>query len=106
MGRNGAVLPQLALDGVPAPPESIEPPCSSPWWAQICRACFWDANTERAIGFGGVGPIPWSKIRAWGESRRLRRDHLLVLEHIVRRMDGAYLDHQRAIAKAEARGKE
>lgn len=101
MARDGAVLRQLAMAGEPPPDWSIPPPTTFPLWAQLARACFWDVHTERSVGFGSVCPVPWSKIREWGTSRGLRSRDLLTLEHVVRQMDNAYLDHLRAEQRRE-----
>lgn len=81
-------------------PEARPVPIRFPLWGQMAFACFWDTSTERQLGFG-VGPIPWSKIRLWGESRGLGHQHLVTLEHVVRQMDSEYLriEHERAEAE-------
>lgn len=108
MARDGAVLPMLAADGKPAPEWSIAPKMRAPLWVQLAIAAFWDLSTERAIGFGGVGPIPWSRIVERGSMARpvgagLRGDQLATFVAAVRACDATYLEHQRKIAADAAK---
>jgi hypothetical protein len=61
----------------------------------FCIGAFWDLSTNRAIGFGALGPIPEWTIENYAERRGLRgraaRDAFLM---IIRRMDGAWLSWQ------------
>lgn len=108
MARDGAVLPMLAADGKPAPEWSIAPRLSVPTWATLVIAAFWDLSTERALGFGGVGPIPWSRIVERGSLPRplgagLSGDDLATFVAAVRACDGAYLRHEKQTADLEAK---
>jgi hypothetical protein len=70
----------------------------------FCVGAFWDLSTNRAIGFGSVGPIPEWTIEGYAERRGLRsrssRDAFLM---IIRRMDGAWLRWQHDEREADAR---
>lgn len=104
MSRNGAPRDQMPPEAwavVEAQtPEAREPPITRPLWTQIAFACFWDCSTERAIGFGGVGPIPYRAIVTWAD-RNVPRQHHRTLIDVVRRMDAKYLQIEAARAEAE-----
>ncbi len=56
---------------------------------------FWDLSTCRPSGFG-ASPIPWNHIRDYAEFAGLDRVNALAFSLIIRKMDGAYLDHAKA----------
>lgn len=82
-------------------PEAVVPAVRFPVWGQLCFACFWDCSTERALGFGGVGPIPFTRILEWGKWKRLDGTDLRTLVEVVRLMDAKYLEIEAARAKAK-----
>lgn len=66
---------------------------------------FWDLSTERQIGFA-LGPIPGSKLDAYGHSRGLDSDNMDLFRAVTRMLDDAYLkwaQEQQAKAR-ETRG--
>lgn len=52
---------------------------------------FFDLTSTRAIGFGGLGPIPWTAISAYATRHGVGQDQFEFLVHHVRKMDEAYL---------------
>jgi hypothetical protein len=50
-----------------------------------------------------IGPIPWHRIRQYGETRGLDEDMLRVFEHVIRLLDEAYLEQQREEQKQRSR---
>lgn len=81
-------------------PEARDVPLHHPAWWATAWGCFRACSTERSLGFG-VGPIPWSRIRQWGESRGLTGSTLRTLEHVVQAMDNKYLELEATRAEAE-----
>lgn len=108
MAEEGSILPAMRADGLPPPDWATPPTLRAPLWVQLVIAAFWDLSTERAIGFGGVGPIPWSRIVERGSMARpvgagLRGDDLGTFVASVRACDAAYLAHvQKQQRSAEA----
>ena len=51
-------------------------------------------SSERAIGFGGVGPIPWSAVNDYAKRYRLTLDEFELLLFYVEKMDAAFIDWQ------------
>lgn len=55
---------------------------------------FWELSTERQFGHV-IGPIPHSKIVAYGYRARLSEGMLRVFEHVIRELDEHWLMWQR-----------
>ena len=64
----------------------------------LCLHAWRDLSTERAIGPGGVGPIPESKCREWARWHGLDRESAFVLWAVICRLDRdrAEREHSRA----------
>lgn len=76
-----------------------------PQWAAICMVAFHDLATCRSVGFD-IGPIPWTAITAWAAEHGLRGETRRVFVTVIRRMDAAWLESERARLAAEAKNKE
>jgi hypothetical protein len=94
MGRDGAVLPQLLAAGEPPPDWSIEPPRGR--WDDFYRAAFYDLETERPNNGWSIGPIPHSRILAYGQHAGLVGPTLDAFVYVIRQMDAAHLAWMRA----------
>lgn len=75
-----------------------------PQWAAICMVAFHDLATCRSVGFD-IGPIPWTAINAWAAEHRLGGETRRVFVTVIRRMDAAWLDSERARLEAERKNK-
>lgn len=77
-----------------------ERPELSPFLASTYEA-FWELSSCRSSGMG-VGPIPWTAIDAFCQSRAITdQDELRSFTQLIRAMDGAYIGYV-----TEAREKE
>lgn len=88
--------------GQPLPDWAQSPPEIAPgedWYLQA----FWDLGTERQLGYGSLGPIPWSRIVAYGERAGLSSGTVDVLVEVVQALDGAYLRWRADEAETERR---
>ncbi len=64
MGPNAArVARAFAARGQPIPADAIEPDLDPD--ARLAWRAFHDLAADRAVGFGGVAPLPWTAIDAW-----------------------------------------
>lgn len=65
---------------------------------------FWDAfgvlSTERQIGQGVMGPIPWSKIMQYADRYELDFDQAERMVAYIRAMDKVYAEHFQSRMKA------
>lgn len=74
--------------GKPPPQWYLEEPDLLPGDEFYVKA-FWDLSTERYFGWA-VGPIPWSRIVAYGERCNLDDGMISVFVYVIRSMDEAY----------------
>ena len=85
-------LSDVAREDGKAPPALVEKP-SIPAHLQFAWSAFWALANDRQIGFGVLGPIPFSAIdrysRRYGVASVDEFDRLAML---VRAMDGAWLE--------------
>lgn len=62
-------------------------------------AFYWGAFLElsscRPLGFGAVGPIPWTAIRAFAHDRELDDEDADYFVAMIRALDGVYLTHMK-----------
>lgn len=65
---------------------------------------FWDLSSSRAIGLGGVGPIPFVAVDAWAERFGVRGDEFLMLKHLVFELDREYMAIEAERRKRETHG--
>ena len=63
---------------------------------------FDELGTDRQIGFGGAGPIPYSSIRAWMEEHGMTTAERWTFRRVVRSLDAVYLSHQAERSKAKS----
>lgn len=70
-------------------------------------SAFHQLSTERQIG-DVPGSIPWSKIVQYSDRRGLEPDVSVLLEHVIMRMDSAYIqwfvDKQKKLKKGTKSG--
>lgn len=88
--------------GQPLPSWAQDPPALAPGEDWYLRA-FWALGTERQLGYGSLGPIPWSRIVAYGERSGLSPGMVDVVVEVVQAMDGAYLKWRQDESEAEQR---
>ena len=53
---------------------------------------FHELTTERDLGFG-VGPIPWQRIREYGDREGLDESEFETFREVIRALDTEYLKH-------------
>lgn len=53
---------------------------------------FMDLSSCRQLGMGGVGPIPWTAMKAYADDFGLDEDAREELYYLMKRMDAAYID--------------
>jgi len=53
---------------------------------------FWKLSTCRALGFGSVGPIPWTAVVEFADRKCLERDVAELFEDVIGRLDNDYRD--------------
>ena len=51
-------------------------------------------STDRQLGMGGAGPVPWSSVRAWVEDAGLDAGEAMLFRGVVRRLDSEYFEFQ------------
>ena len=51
---------------------------------------FWDLNTCRNVGMG-IGPIPWTAIKQYSDSKQLDLENEDCFIYVMRQMDDAYV---------------
>lgn len=66
-----------------------------PMWLHDTWAAFWKVGSCRQVGMG-TGPIPWTAINDYAIRYRINGEDFEDFEHIIREMDGCYLEKQRA----------
>jgi hypothetical protein len=93
MGRDGAVLDQLRGAGEPLPEWAIEPPRGR--FDDFYLSSYYDLETERPTGWS-IGPIPHSRILAYGQHSGLAGTVLDAFVYVIRQMDAAHLAWMRA----------
>jgi hypothetical protein len=76
----------------PIPPQIANAPRLRPGLELFYHA-FEDLNSERQIGFGSIGRIPWSAIEAWADRHELPDDLREELHFVLRKMDKVFVDH-------------
>lgn len=54
---------------------------------------FWLLSTERQLGFGAIGPIPWSSVMAWARHHGMSAAEADVAQHLISCMDHEFLRH-------------
>ena len=65
---------------------------------------FWELSTERAYGHV-IGPIPNSKVAAYGYRKGLNSAMVEVLEVVIRELDERWLEWQREANKPDVPAK-
>jgi len=58
---------------------------------QFYMEAFWELSTTRALGQGGIGPIPWNFVIDYGFYKQLDADNIELLAITIRLMDEAYM---------------
>lgn len=76
----------------PIPPQIKNAPRLRPG-LELFYSAFWDMNSERQIGFGAVGRIPWSSIEAWADRHDLTWNQREELHFVLGKMDREFIDH-------------
>lgn len=76
----------------PLPPQIVNAPRLRAG-LEMFYSAFWDLSSDRALGFGSVGRIPWSSIEAWADRHELSWDQREELHFVIRKMDRIYIDH-------------
>ncbi len=61
---------------------------------------FWDLSTCRSFGMG-IGPIPWTAIKLYSESKQLDLENEECFIYVIRQMDESYIDR---VSKKEKTG--
>ena len=86
-------------------PDSCVPPDLDEYLERILDA-FWELSTCRSLGFGAIGPIPWSAVREYAVHLGIADDELLAgdLLALVHELDDEFLTLQAQQAEAQ-RGK-
>lgn len=79
----------------------FEPPPLSVEHAWILEG-YDEVGTDRQIGFGGAGPVPFSSIRTWIADEKLTPSEADLFRHVVRRLDAVYFEYQ--AERAERKG--
>ena len=60
-------------------------------WDIFYHNAFWRLSTERSVGFA-MGPIPHSKVLAYGYDAGLSSGTMVLFEAVIRHMDSAYVE--------------
>ena len=86
--------------GLPVP-ESCLPPDLEPHLEEYVDH-FWTLSTDRYLGFGAMGPIPWRAIDKYAERTGLLDDEVAYDDFVaaISAMDEEYLTVQREQAEA------
>ena len=61
-------------------------------------------STDRQIGMGSPGPVPFSSIVRWAEIEGLNRDEFFIFKRLIGDLDREYADHYAEQAKARRNG--
>lgn len=69
------IADQAQKRGLPIP-ESALPPDLDPYLAEYVSH-FWELSTDRALGYAGVGPIPWRALDQYAERLGITDDDVL-----------------------------
>jgi hypothetical protein len=56
---------------------------------------FYDLSSDRALGFGSMGQIPWSSIDRWCVRHDVWGEQRSRLIELIKRLDLAYMQYQR-----------
>jgi len=79
--RNNKPLPSWATDE----PENSR---GDNFWMQA----FFRLHSDRSVGMGAVGPIPWTAIHAYGSMIGLDRGMIEVFTVVIQRLDSRFLE--------------
>jgi hypothetical protein len=91
MSRDGWSIKQRKAQRMPLPDWYLNPPEPVPFEGFFLDA-FDCLSTERPLAPGGfMGPIPWSKIAQYADSKGLDQHTLPVFQYLIRAMDEGYL---------------
>lgn len=61
---------------------------------EFYHIAFWELNTERQLGMGGVGPIPRSKIVQYANDYNFSYKDREDLVYVIRHVDTEYVNHK------------
>lgn len=104
MGAQSNNIARAAQEqGVPIP--DLEPPVDLTPRNTAFYTAFWELSTERYIGFGLVGPIPWSAKDRYAERYGFLDDeiHYDDFMHVMSAMDEAFIEHQKKRADEQTK---
>jgi hypothetical protein len=86
-------------------PDSVLPPDLEPHLQEYVDH-FWVLSTDRELGFGAIGPIPWRAVDKYAERLGLVDDQVAYEDFVaaISAMDDEYLTVQRELLEAKTRG--
>jgi hypothetical protein len=58
-------------------------------------SAFWELSSTRALGFSGVGPLPWNHVRDYAVQKGMDDGMISMFQELLRAMDNAYLEWNR-----------
>lgn len=58
----------------------------------IVLRCWQDLDSERHLGFGGAGLIPWRAVRDWAQFYGANRDETIVIVAAISYLDARRLE--------------
>lgn len=103
-GVAAKVADEAIKRGLPVP-DSCLPPDLEPHLHEYVDH-FWTLSTDRALGFGAIGPIPWRAIDSYAHRNGFGDDEVAYDDFVVfvTAMDEEYLLVQREQAEAKTSG--
>jgi hypothetical protein len=75
------------------------PPEIYPEWVWVLEG-FEDVSTDRQLGMGSPGPVPFSSIVLWAEIEGLGSEEFRTFKRLIGELDGEYADHYAERSKA------